>query len=74
MWNMCDSSFTPMLFSLSLFYQSCDRSACIWDSRSGQCVMRFEGHEGDVNSVRFFPTGEAIGTACNDGTVSVCSH
>ena len=32
--------------------------------------MRFEGHESDVNAVRFFPTGEAIGTACNDGTVS----
>ena len=61
------------VFSLpltSLLHQSSDRTACIWDSRSGQCVMRFEGHEGEVNSVRFFPTGEAIGTACNDGTVS----
>jgi WD40 repeat protein len=54
----------------SMLCQSSDRTACIWDSRSGQCVMRFEGHEGEVNSVRFFPTGEAIGTACNDGTVS----
>ena len=34
--------------------------------------MRFEGHEGDVNAVRFFPNGEALGTACNDGSVSVC--
>ena len=50
--------------------QSSDRTACIWDSRSGQCVMRFEGHAGEVNSVKFFPTGEAVGTACNDGTVS----
>ena len=32
--------------------------------------MRFEGHESDVNAVRFHPAGEAIATACNDGTVS----
>ena len=56
---------------LFLPMQSSDRCVCIWDSRSGQCVMRFEGHECDVNAVRFVPTGEAIGTACNDGTVRV---
>ena len=32
--------------------------------------MRFDGHDSDVNSVRFFSTGEAVGTACNDGIVS----
>ena len=32
--------------------------------------MRFAGHESDVNAVHFFPTGEALGTACSDGSVS----
>jgi len=31
--------------------------------------MRFDIHESDVNAVRFFPSGEALGTACSDGTV-----
>ena len=62
-------SLTLLLHHLTL--QGSDRSACIWDSRSGQCTMRFEGHENDVNAVRFFPTGEAIATACSDGTVSI---
>ena len=44
--------------------------ARVWDARSGECVMRFEGHDGDINAVRFFPSGDALGTACNDGTVS----
>lgn len=48
---------------------SSDRTACVWDTRSGQCVMKFDSHESDVNAVRFFPTGEALGTACNDGTI-----
>ena len=60
--------------SLSSLYapppQSADRTACVWDVRSGECVMRFEGHESSVNAVCFFPTGEALGTACNDGSVS----
>ena len=57
---------------ICMHIQSSDRSACIWDSRSGQCVQKFDGHESDVNAVRFLPTGDAIGTACNDGTVSMC--
>ena len=32
--------------------------------------MKFDIHESDVNAVRFFPSGEALGTACSDGTVS----
>lgn len=30
--------------------------------------MKFDGHDSDVNAVRFFPTSESIGTASNDGT------
>ena len=31
--------------------------------------MRFDIHDSDINAVRFFPSGEALGTACSDGTV-----
>jgi WD40 repeat protein len=50
--------------------QACDRSAVVWDARSGRCELRYEGIKGDVNAVRFFPSGEMLGAACNDGSVS----
>ena len=42
----------------------------IWDMRTGQCVQVFEGHESDVNSVRYYPSGDALGTGSDDSTVS----
>lgn len=32
-------------------------------------MMKFDIHDSDINAVRFFPSGEALGTACSDGTV-----
>lgn len=43
----------------------------IWDMRSGQCVQSFEGHESDVNSVKFHPSGDAVGTGSDDATVKL---
>ena len=43
----------------------------VWDMRVGQCVQVFEGHESDINSVRFYPSGDAIGTGSDDATVGV---
>ena len=43
----------------------------MWDMRSGSCVQVFDGHESDVNSVKFYPSGDAIATASDDATVSV---
>jgi guanine nucleotide-binding protein subunit beta-5 len=40
----------------------------IWDMRSGQCVQSFEGHESDVNSVKFHPSGDAVATGSDDAT------
>lgn len=38
--------------------------------RTGQCVQAFEGHDSDVNSVKFHPSGDAIATGSDDATVS----
>ncbi|KAI4468218.1 guanine nucleotide-binding protein beta g protein beta [Holotrichia oblita] len=48
--------------------QSCDKMVLIWDMRSGQCVQSFEGHESDVNSVKFHPSGDAVATGSDDST------
>ena len=38
-----------------------DRHALVWDIRTGVCVQSFDGHEADINSVRFHPNGDAFG-------------
>jgi guanine nucleotide-binding protein G(I)/G(S)/G(T) subunit beta-1 len=47
---------------------SVDKTAKIWDVRNKACVQTFyEGHTMDVNDAQFFPNGNAIVTACDDG-------
>lgn len=50
---------------------SCDKMVLIWDMRTGQCVQSFEGHQSDINSVKFHPSGDAVATGSDDATVSV---
>ncbi|CAG2059557.1 unnamed protein product [Timema podura] len=40
----------------------------IWDMRTGQCVQSFEGHQSDINSVKFHPSGDAVATGSDDAT------
>ncbi|KAI3815166.1 hypothetical protein L1987_14824 [Smallanthus sonchifolius] len=48
---------------------SCDTTARLWDTRvASRAVRTFYGHEGDVNSVKFFPDGNRFGTGSGDGT------
>ncbi|KAB7502326.1 Guanine nucleotide-binding protein subunit beta-5 [Armadillidium nasatum] len=42
--------------------------ALIWDMRTGSCVQSFEGHESDINSVKFYPSGDAIASGSDDAT------
>ena len=44
----------------------------VWDMRTGECVQVFEGHDGDVNCVRFYPSGDAFASGSDDATVSFC--
>ena len=41
----------------------------VWDMRTGDCVQVFEGHESDINNVRFYPSGDAFATGSDDATV-----
>ncbi|KAG6382532.1 hypothetical protein SASPL_157801 [Salvia splendens] len=48
---------------------SCDSTVRLWDTRVASRASRtFHGHEGDVNSVKFFPDGYRFGTGSDDGT------
>lgn len=50
--------------------QGIDRSTRIWDVRTGNCEMKFETRDAEVNAVKFFPGGEEVAAAGNDGIVS----
>ncbi len=58
-----------LFFSFNLFIQSSDHIAMVWDIRTGGYVQTFEGHESDVNAVRFYPSGDAFVSASDDATV-----
>uniref|UniRef100_A0A0C9QSG6 TSA: Wollemia nobilis Ref_Wollemi_Transcript_11855_1801 transcribed RNA sequence n=1 Tax=Wollemia nobilis TaxID=56998 RepID=A0A0C9QSG6_9CONI len=48
---------------------SCDMTARLWDTRiASRATRTFHGHEGDVNTVKFFPDGQRFGTGSDDGT------
>lgn len=57
---------------------SCDATAKLWDYRVGGsggggqgqtgCVKTFVGHESDINSVAFFPDGNAFATGSDDSS------
>ncbi len=36
--------------------------------RHGKCVQTLKGHESDINSVKFFPDGRAVGTGSDDSS------
>ena len=55
------------IFHVSLS-KSCDKTAFVWDMRSGSYVQYFEGHDSDINAVKFHPSGDAIGTGSDDAT------
>ncbi|PWA46163.1 guanine nucleotide-binding protein subunit beta-2 [Artemisia annua] len=51
---------------------SCDKTARLWDTHvASRAVRTFHGHEGDVNSVKFFPDGNRFGAGTEDGTCRV---
>lgn len=38
-----------------------DRSAAIWETRTGKLLFKLPGHRGAVNDVRFSPSDESVG-------------
>ncbi|RRT62207.1 hypothetical protein BHE74_00022781 [Ensete ventricosum] len=48
---------------------SCDATARLWDTRiASRAIRTYQGHYGDVNTVKFFPDGQRFGTGSDDGT------
>ncbi|CAG7726096.1 unnamed protein product [Allacma fusca] len=50
---------------------SADHKAGVWSVDSGRCLLRYQGHTGSVNSIRFHPTRELALTASGDHTAHI---
>ncbi|XP_042429242.1 guanine nucleotide-binding protein subunit beta-like [Zingiber officinale] len=47
---------------------SCDATARLWDARiASRAIRTYNGHQGDVNTVKFFPDGQRFGSGSDDG-------
>jgi WD40 repeat protein len=46
--------------------------AQVWDTASGEAVLRLPDHEGGVKAVAFSPDGAILATTGNDGLVRLC--
>jgi WD40 repeat protein len=47
---------------------SCDRTAKLWNSDTGECFKTFEGHGDAVYAAAFSPDGATVLTGSSDGT------
>lgn len=50
-WDVCVSNVNSPLVGTA----SADQTAVIWGADTGKCIMRYTGHQGSVNSIKFHP-------------------
>lgn len=65
-WEVSASPNQPLIATASA-----DHHACIWSIDTGRCLLKYEGHNGSVNSIRFHPTKELLLTSSGDGTAHI---
>jgi len=59
--------------ALRVLTASCDGTAKVWSSASGECLLTLHGHGAAVNSAVFSPNGQQVLTASSDRTAKVLS-
>jgi WD repeat-containing protein 37 len=65
-WEVIASASQPLIATASA-----DHLACIWSIDTGRCLLKYEGHGGSVNSIRFHPTKDLLLTASGDNTAHI---
>ncbi len=66
---VCERSFSPD--GTRIVTGSRDRTAKVWDARTGTALLELKGHMGAVGSASFSPDGTRIVTGSDDGTAKV---
>ncbi len=63
---MIDNMFENRCFMTSFLFKACDKITFVWDMGAGNYVQYFEGHESDINSIKYHPSGDVIRTGSDN--------
>ncbi|KAJ3595576.1 hypothetical protein NHX12_004879 [Muraenolepis orangiensis] len=66
-WDLGVSRTQPMVLGTA----SADHSAMLWSIETGKCLLKYVGHQGSVNSIKFHPTEQMALTASGDQTAHI---
>jgi WD repeat-containing protein 37 len=65
-WEVIASLTQPLIATASA-----DHTACVWSIDTGKCLLKYEGHTGSVNSIRFHPSKDLLLTASGDNSAHI---
>lgn len=65
-WEVTASLTQPLIATASA-----DHVACIWSIDTGKCLLKYEGHSGSCNSIRFHPSKDLLLTASGDNSAHI---
>ncbi|KAK0146158.1 WD repeat-containing protein 37 [Merluccius polli] len=66
-WDLGVTRTQPVVLGTA----SADHCALLWSIETGKCVLRYAGHAGSVNSIKFHPTEQMALTASGDQTAHI---
>uniref|UniRef100_A0A8C9SNX8 WD repeat-containing protein 37 n=1 Tax=Scleropages formosus TaxID=113540 RepID=A0A8C9SNX8_SCLFO len=66
-WDVSVSRLHPVVLGTA----SADHSAALWSIETGKCLLKYLGHAGSVNSIKFHPTEQMALTASGDQTAHI---
>ncbi|XP_034027707.1 WD repeat-containing protein 37 [Thalassophryne amazonica] len=66
-WDLSVTRTQPVVLGTA----SADHSALLWSIETGKCLLRYAGHAGSVNSIKFHPTEQIALTASGDQTAHI---
>ncbi|XP_061653313.1 WD repeat-containing protein 37-like isoform X1 [Phyllopteryx taeniolatus] len=66
-WDLSVTRTQPTVLGTA----SADHTAMLWSIDTGKCLLKYLGHQGSVNSIKFHPTEQMALTASGDQTAHV---
>ncbi|KAM6452085.1 WD repeat-containing protein 37 isoform X1 [Python bivittatus] len=66
-WDVSVTKTQPVVLGTA----SADHTALLWSIETGKCLVKYVGHAGSVNSIKFHPTEQVSLTASGDQTAHI---
>nr|XP_061835094.1 WD repeat-containing protein 37 isoform X2 [Nerophis lumbriciformis] len=66
-WDLSVTRTQPTVLGTA----SADHTAMLWSIETGKCLLKYLGHQGSVNSIKFHPTEQMALTASGDQTAHI---